>query len=217
MKVITFAHQKGGVGKTTLSLNVTHTLTKLGYKVALIDTDRQGSTYKFGKNFTQLDVFVLNDEKDSFDFSSLSGNYDFAIIDTPPYNTSIYKDIFAESDLIIIPSSPSPADVIEVRTTTGIVRSAMNEAKKMYGTNLQAYIVINRQISTSTLLKEVQNEFDLIKEQEGISSFDTTIENRVELPRSLVLPEGIYSTSDKKAQSEFTNLTNEILKALENE
>lgn len=214
MKVITFAHQKGGVGKTTLSLNVAHSLKKLGFRVALIDTDKQGSTYKFGKGYTNLDVFALNGE--DFDFSTLTDKYDYAIIDTPPYNTSVYDDIFAESDIILIPSSPSPADVAEVRTTTGIVRKAMIKAKNEYGTNLKAFIIINRQIVTSNLFKQVQSEFELIKEEENIACFNTQIENRIELPRALVLTDGIFSTPDKKAQKQFLDLTAEILNGLSN-
>lgn len=41
-KVITFINMKGGVGKTTLAVNVAYTLSKIeGRKVLLIDMDPQ--------------------------------------------------------------------------------------------------------------------------------------------------------------------------------
>lgn len=43
MKVISIINQKGGVGKTTTSVNLSYRLVELGYKILLIDLDLQGN------------------------------------------------------------------------------------------------------------------------------------------------------------------------------
>lgn len=71
MKIISISNNKGGVGKTTTTVNVAAAMQILGKKVMVIDMDHQAqSTYHFGINpnhVTESIYDVLKGEKDYTD------------------------------------------------------------------------------------------------------------------------------------------------------
>ncbi|MDB5285288.1 MAG: ATPase [Mucilaginibacter sp.] len=56
-KIITLAHQKGGVGKSALALNLALCF-KDQLSVALIDSDIQGSIFQLKDEFPELDILA---------------------------------------------------------------------------------------------------------------------------------------------------------------
>lgn len=124
MKIIVLASQKGGAGKTTLCGHLSVQAALDGHKVALIDTDPQGS----------LAAWWNERESDSPAFISSSiiklqndikliknEGFDYLFIDTPPAVTETIETVVAVADLVVIPTRPSPHDLRAVGKTVDIV------------------------------------------------------------------------------------------------
>jgi chromosome partitioning protein len=124
MRVIVFASQKGGSGKTTLAghIGVQAELSGAG-PVALIDTDPQGSLAKWWNCRESPTPAFLHSA-----FTNLVHDIDEAraqgfkliVVDTPPAVTKAISEVVSFADLVILPTRPSPHDLRAVGPTIDI-------------------------------------------------------------------------------------------------
>ncbi len=125
MQVIAVASRKGGSGKTTLSGHLAVAAEQAGRApVALVDIDPQGSLSDWW-NAREADspLFVqTNVERLAEDVRRLEDmGIDLLVIDTPPALTALMADVIAVSDLIVIPTRPSPHDLRSLGRTVELV------------------------------------------------------------------------------------------------
>jgi len=99
-KIISFANQKGGVGKTTSAVNIASSLGVLGYKVLMIDLDPQGNAtsgvgiMKKNLKTTVFDMLTTNADANSV---TIKTNYDN--LNLIPANTTLARAEYELGDI----------------------------------------------------------------------------------------------------------------------
>ena len=208
-KVITISQQKGGTGKTTLAVHLAMAFIKYhNLKVAIIDTDPQGS---LGKWFMIRSENKVSNENLTFKTASLWGaqyesktlknDHDIVIIDTPPKIEADARPSIEAADLVLIPMAASHVDF----WATGAITEIAKQAKK------KILVQINRSNQRSKLINKTK---DFIKSLD-LSSTKIIIGNRQIYTSSM--GEGKTAVEKQKkgnAIEEIKNLSEQILSEL---
>ena len=153
--IIGFLNQKGGVGKTTLSVNIAASLARNGARVLLIDVDPQGSALDWAAARDGAPLFsVVGLPRSTVhkEIGQIGHGYDHIIIDGPPRVADLARSVIMTSDIVLIPVQPSPYDV----WASAEIVKLIDEAHVIYKENLKYAFVINRKIANTAIGRDVR-------------------------------------------------------------
>ena len=205
-KVIAIAQQKGGSGKTTLAVNLAVAFTRMGYSVALLDSDPQGS---LGRWFFArrdrlgepgMDLSTASAWGVSYECEKLRKINDFVIIDTPPKVDADLRPALREADLILIPVAASHVDLWAVESVLDL---ASRERKR-------TTIVLNRTKAGTRLAAEVATAAASL----DASLAQARLGQRIVFAETLGQGLGVQEAGKSVAGAEVQALADEILALL---
>jgi chromosome partitioning protein len=211
-RIIAVVNQKGGSGKTTITMHVASALARRNYKVLVVDADPQGTATRWaasaedGKTFPASVVGLsAATTKVHREVKKFVDDYQYVLIDCPPAADSpVPQSALLIADLAIVPIIPSPLDLwaaVAIRKVIENVRD-LNES-------LTARLVINQCQPNTTLAHEALE----VLAEFGIPLFQTFIHHRQVYRQAAVFGQGVHDFGSKAnpAIQEVDALTNEVL------
>ena len=125
-RIITFANEKGGVGKSTIAFHCCMALCNAGYKVAVVDLDhrqqtmaralenREGTARRLKVNLPSPSYVILNHQSGaalSQEIARIGWEADYVLIDVAGHDSPVARHAIAMADTVVTPVNNSFVDI----------------------------------------------------------------------------------------------------------
>jgi len=208
--IIAFLSPKGGVGRTTLALQVAGELSRTAERVTVIDADPQESALDWALARTRSEcprrfaVIGLARETLQLEVPDIARANDHVVIDGPPRITKLTRSAINAADLVVIPVQPSPLDLWANHEIVRMVKEA-----QAFRPRLTAVFLANRVIVGTIISRALTESLS----RSGIAKLKAQVSQRVmfaECSASGRLASELEAHG--RAAEEIRELTNEIRK-----
>jgi chromosome partitioning protein len=201
---------KGGVGKSTIALNLATCLHRAGHRALVIDTDPQGTCRTWAAKAADSEqdgppVVAMDSKSLRRDLERVSHGFGVAVIDCPPRMGAETRAAMLASDLVVMPVIPGAADVWALQETIAVLEEA-----RQFRDELRAVIVLNRADRTTLAKLAMQALEDL-----DVRVLDATLRNRVAYGEATLAGLGVVDYApDSDAAFEVRRFAKAVLAAV---
>ena len=210
--IILVGGEKGGVGKTTLAVNLAAMRNRVGHDVLLIDADKQASANLWAsiRREERPDAPVPCLQKRgkglAADIRDLATRYEDVVIDAGGQDSVELRAAMTIADLALFPIQPSLFDAATLETLADLVAQA-----QAFNTELVAAVVINR-ASPHPRVKEAAEAKELIAEYRDVHLLEVVIRDRIVFRKAARNGLGVleFQDHDPAAEAELHALYREV-------
>ena len=130
MKVVSVIAQKGGSGKTTLSIATACAATASGLSAVIVDLDPQATAASWGDRRTSESPAVISAQAPRLSrilHAAATQSVDLAVVDSAPRVEQSAVAAAKAADVILLPSRPAVYDLETVLTTIELIRAVSRD------------------------------------------------------------------------------------------
>jgi chromosome partitioning protein len=152
MPIVAVVNQKGGAGKSTISVHLARWLHKRQHPVVVVDADAQQSSSKWLSRLEQQIPCQIVQSPDQLleELPKLSESYTWVVIDGPAALSETTRATVLSADLAIIPCQPTGVDLESASDTVRLVQ----QAQRIRRGEPKAVIFVNRAVKGTKLKDE---------------------------------------------------------------
>lgn len=208
-RIIAVANQKGGPGKTTVTMQLAAAFALRRLRVMVIDTDPQGSATQWGASGEEsFPVAVVSlaavPDKVHREIKKFVSAYDVILIDCPPSVASpATQSALLIADLALLPVRPAPTDLWALKEIVKLIETA-----RTVNEELIAVVVVNQWQPNTLLSADAMQALEGI----GLPVLDTRLHHRQAYQQCAVLGSAVYGLGRgaKQAIDEVEELVLEV-------
>ena len=208
--ILALANTKGGVGKSTIAINIAIARSRAGHDVLLVDGDEQRSALDFTELREQLvgkagyTAVALHGAALRTQIRQLAPKYADIVIDVGGRDTGSLRAALTVADAVLIPVQPRTFDIWAVSQVAELVREAreINE-------HLRAFVTLNAADPSGHDNAEAA---DAIRDIAGLELLPQAIGRRKVFPNAISAGRSVveYTPRDQKAIDELEAVMNAI-------
>ena len=201
--------EKGGTGKSTISVNLAAWLAGHGKDVILIDTDRQRTSSRFVERRNELNdapkIHCVEKYGNVYDtVRDVSSRYEYVLVDAGGRDSEELRTAMVVANKLYVPLKASQPDL----ETSVHMNELVNLARGL-NPQLQAMLVISMG-STHPAVHEDQDATEILSELPEFEMSNVVIRERKVYRDAMAEGRGVIEMGNEKASDEIGDLAREV-------
>jgi chromosome partitioning protein len=208
--VLVLAHQKGGVGKSTVAWNLATLFQKKGYDIELVDLDTQQTLFytneirKKDKKLKPLKLIRFEKTEDFKRYLKEDDETKLSIVDVGGFDSDLSRLAIAFADMVVTPVSDRSFELLGLKSFEKILAAISHVIDE----SITVHVLLNnlnpRKVKLDTLK-------DFIEKSPHFTLMQTVLRTRADYDKSAARGKNVVEyKKDSKAAAEIKSLFKEV-------